>query len=84
MKIFSVLLTLLTTGILLQAQSKQYDIFSFSPPAGFKLKEQKERLFYEKIEGNSFCQLYVWRAQQGYNDPDDNFQTDWDYFAAKT
>lgn len=67
----------------LKAQTKQYDIFSYTAPAGFKLKEQKQRLFFEKIEGNSFCQLYVWPAQQGTNDPDANFKTDWDYFAAK-
>jgi hypothetical protein len=81
-KIFVVPLILFGCS-LLQAQIKQYNIFSFTAPAGFKLKEQKQRLFFEKIEGNSFCQLYVWPAQQGTNDPDANFKTDWDYFAAK-
>jgi|CXWL01.1.fsa_nt_gi hypothetical protein len=65
------------------AQTKQYDIFSFTPPATFKLKEEKQRLVYEKREGNSFCQLHIWPAQQGSSDPAANFKTDWEYFAAK-
>jgi len=64
-------------------QSQSFDILSYSAPNGFILKEQKQRLLYEKTEGNSFCQLYVWPAQQGTNDPDVNFNSDWDYFAAK-
>ena len=65
------------------AQTKQYDIFSFTPPATFKLKEEKQRLVYEKREVNSFCQLHIWPAQQGSSDPAANFKTDWEYFAAK-
>ncbi|MEI2738802.1 MAG: hypothetical protein V9F01_08455 [Chitinophagaceae bacterium] len=83
MKHIGLFITLLTSGLLLKAQTKQYDIFTYTPPTGFVLKEQKQRLLYEKTEGNSFCQLYVWPAQQGSNDPDANFKTDWDYFAAK-
>lgn len=77
------LLALLTAQLMLHAQTKQYDIFSYTAPKNFVLKEQKQRLLYEKKEGNSFCQLFVWPAQQGSNDPDANFKTDWDYFAAK-
>jgi len=76
-------MVLIIPGLLLQAQTKQYDIFSYTAPTGFILKEQKQRLLYEKTEGNSFCQLYVWPAQQGSADADANFKTDWDHFAAK-
>ncbi len=38
---------------------------------------------YEKKEGNSFCQLHIWPAQQGSSDPDANFKTDWEHFAVK-
>ncbi len=66
----------------IQAQTKRYDILSFTIPAKFKLKEQKQRLVYEVKEGNSFCQLHIWPAQQGSSfDPQANFKTDWDYFA---
>lgn len=66
-----------------KGQQKKYDIFSYTAPVGFNLKEQKQRLCFEKIEGNSFCQIYVWPAQQGTNDPEANFKTDWEHFAAK-
>ena len=66
------------------AQSKKiFDIFSYSAPAGFILKEKKQRLLYEKKEGNSFCQIHIWPAQQGSSDPVANFKTDWEHFAAK-
>ncbi len=65
----------------MQAQLKQYDIFSFAPPAKFKLKEEKQRIVYELIEGNSFCQVHLWPAQQGAADPEANFKTDWEHFA---
>jgi hypothetical protein len=65
----------------MQAQTKRYDILSFPVPAIFKLKEQKQRLVYEMKEGNSFCQVHLWPAQQGSSDAQANFKTDWDYFA---
>ena len=85
MKHFSILL-LFFFSILLQSAGqsiKKYDIFSYSAPAGFVLKEQKERLLYEKREGNSFCQIHIWAAQQGSSDPAANFKTDWEHFAVK-
>ncbi len=84
MKTYSILFLLLMPATYSFGQQKKiFNIFSYATPAGFKLKEQTQRLFFEKIEGNSFCQLYVWPAQQGTNDPDANFKSDWDYFAAK-
>ncbi|MFZ1311783.1 MAG: hypothetical protein WAR38_02895 [Chitinophagaceae bacterium] len=85
MKHFSILL-LFFFSILLQSAGqsiKKYDIFSYSAPAGFVLKEQKQRLLYEKREGNSFCQIHIWAAQQGSSDPAANFKTDWEHFAVK-
>ena len=82
-KIFFFLWLILTGSIIARAQTKMYDIFSYTSPAGFVLKEKKARLLLEKKEGNSFCQLHVWPAQQGSADAELNFSTDWDYFAAK-
>lgn len=65
----------------IQAQTKKYDIFSFTVPAKFKLLEEKKRLMYQAREGNSFCVVQIWPAQQGSSDPEANFKTDWDYFA---
>ena len=80
-------LTILTFfGLIVQLAAqpkKQFDIFSYTSPVGFILKEQKQRLLYEKKDGNSFCQIHIWPAQQGSSDPNANFKTDWEYFAAK-
>jgi hypothetical protein len=63
------------------AQTQRFDILSYISPAGFVLKEKGKRLLFQKREGNSFCVLQVWPAQQGSSDPQANFGTDWDYFA---
>jgi hypothetical protein len=67
--------------ISIQAQQKQFDIFSFTPPANYQLKEQQQRIVYERTEGNTFCQIHLWPVQQGTADPQANFKTDWDHFA---
>ena len=63
------------------AQTKKFDILSFSVPAKFKLLEEKKRIVYQIKEANTFCQVHLWPAQQGSSDPEANFKTDWDYFA---
>lgn len=79
-KIFLLSLTwLLSTSLL--AQQKQFDIFTFTQPAGYNLKEQQQRIVYERTEGNTFCQIMLWPVQQGSADPQANFKTDWDHFA---
>ncbi|MGB3005220.1 MAG: hypothetical protein WBC06_01840 [Chitinophagaceae bacterium] len=84
MKKYSILLLSLMLSVFSSGQKSQFfDIFSYIAPTSFILKEKKQRLFYQKTEGNSFCQLYLWPAQQGTNIPEANFNTDWDYFAAK-
>ena len=83
MKIIVFLLLSFCITSSINAQIKRYDIFTFIPPASFKLKEEKQRLIYEKREGNSFCQLHIWPAQQGSSEPEANFKTDWEHFAVK-
>lgn len=83
MKIIVFLLLSFCITSSINAQIKRYDIFTFIPPASFKLKEEKQRLIYEKREGNSFCQLHIWPAQQGSSEPEANFKTDWEDFAVK-
>jgi hypothetical protein len=78
---FSIILSLSLLSEAAAQTVKQYDIFSYTAPAGFTLKEQKQRLVYEIKEGYSFCQLHIWPAQQSSSNPQANFKTDWDYFA---
>lgn len=75
------LLSIILIAPSLMGQTKKYDILSFPVPAKFKLQEEKKRLVYQIKEGNSFCQVHIWPAQQGSADPQANFKTDWDYFA---
>lgn len=62
-------------------QQKTFDIFSYTAPAGFTLKDGNEKVFYEKIEGSSYCQLYLWSAINGQSDVEKDFARDWDHFA---
>ena len=76
MKSYSILFFLLMLSkFSFGQQKKSFDIFSYSEPAGFILKEQKQRLLYELREGSSFCQIHIWAAQQGSSDPAANFKT---------
>lgn len=47
------------------------------------LKDQNNRLVYEKKDGSTFCQLQIWPAQRGSADAEANFKTDWEHFAGK-
>jgi hypothetical protein len=79
-------LALLLTGVSFVAtaqQNKTYDIFSYKTPAGFVQKDSKNRLFFEKVEGSTYCQLYLWPAITGQSDVEKDFQANWETFAHK-
>lgn len=59
----------------------QFDIFSCKAPPGYAIKDNKEKLFFEKIEGSTYCQLYLWKAVNGESDPEKDFAKDWNNFA---
>lgn len=77
--VFGVWLNLNT--VVIAQQNRCYDIFSFNPPAKYVLKEQQNRLLYERRDGNSFCVIQLWPVQEGGSDPQANFKSDWDHFA---
>lgn len=82
MKYLLMINAILCNVFMMQAQTtKKYDILSFPVPAKLQLIEEGKRLVYQVKEGNSFCQVHIWPAQQGSADPQANFKTDWDYFA---
>ena len=74
--IFSIVL--LTTT--LHAQST-FDIFSYTAPSGFTLKESKSYLLYEKNEGKNYCQLLLYAAVAGQADIEKDFAKNWNFFA---
>ena len=63
------------------AQSKKFDILSFTVPAKFKLIDQNKRIIYQAKDANTFGQVELWPAQQATTDPKVNFKSDWDFFA---
>lgn len=65
----------------IQAQTKKFDILSFTVPAKFKLIEQNKRMIYQAKDANTFGQVQLWPAQQATTDPKVNFKSDWDFFA---
>lgn len=65
----------------INAQTKKFDILSFTVPAKFKLIEQNKRMIYQAKEANTFGQVQLWPAQQATTDPKVNFKSDWDFFA---
>jgi hypothetical protein len=60
---------------------KNYDIFSYSPPKGFTLKDSKDKLFYHQSEGIHYCQLFLYPAVTGTSDVERDFKANWDFFA---
>lgn len=76
------LIFIATLGSCTQAQTIQYDILSFPAPAKFKLTEDRKKMVYQAKDNNAFCVVQLWPAQQGSSDPQANFKTDWDFFAA--
>ena len=68
-------------GALLAQQTNQFDIFSYTVPAGFTLKEQKEKLFFQKNEGKDYCQLVLYPAVASQGDAEKDFRYYWDFFA---
>ncbi len=60
---------------------KNYDIFSYTAPKGFVLKDNKDKLYYDKTEGKHYCQLFLYPAVTGTSDVEKDFATNWDFFA---
>jgi hypothetical protein len=64
----------------IQAQSS-FDIFNYTTPPGFTIKENKGFLYYQKNEGKNYCQLFLYPATQEQNDVEKDFVKNWDFFA---
>lgn len=84
MKQFFSVLIIIVFAATVQAQNKEYDIFSYKTPAGFSLKEKNNNvLYYMKSEGKNYCQLILYPATAGENDVEKDFEKNWDLFARK-
>lgn len=64
------------------AQSlKSFDIFSYSAPKNFLLKETQGKLLYTQSAAKQYCQLYLYPAVTGQSDVEKDFAANWDFFA---
>jgi hypothetical protein len=62
------------------AQQQRFNIFTYTPPTGFAVKKSAERILLEKVEGNKYCQLYLWKAINSNAGAEQNFKNDWAHF----
>lgn len=77
------LLGLLLLSLVSFSQVRKFDIFNYKVPPRYTLKDSVNRVFYELVEGTTYCQLYIFPAVQGEKDIEKNFQLDWESYAAK-
>ena len=74
------LLVSISTKVIAQ-QKKTFDIFSYNTPKSFVLKDNKDKLFFTKTEGNSYSQIFLYPAVIGESDAEKDFNKNWDFFA---
>ncbi|MCU0336126.1 MAG: hypothetical protein MUF62_13980 [Chitinophagaceae bacterium] len=76
--LFIVGLSFLTQSL----QAQQYDIFTYSLPAGFvQLQKDQKMLALEKKEGKNYCQLVIGAAVHAAGDAAADFESNWNFFA---
>lgn len=62
-------------------EMKSFDIFSYAAPAGFEMKDNKDKLFYNKSDGKNYCQILLFPSVYSLSDVDKDFDKNWDFFA---
>lgn len=81
--VFLLLFVLLAGAGPLSAQKKNYDVFSYVHPAGFRNIPGTGFLGLEKKEGRDYCQLFLYPLAAGSGTPQSDFEKAWDFFARK-
>lgn len=64
----------------LQAQPKRFNIFNYEQPAGYNASENADRVLLEKVEGNTYCQLYLFAAVNSRSGAAQNFSNNWENY----
>lgn len=62
-------------------EMKSFDIFSYSSPTGFVMKDNKDKLFYQKSDGTNYCQILLFPSVYSLSDVEKDFAKNWDFFA---
>lgn len=80
---------LLTASILACAHSaaqparESFDIFTFTPPQGFRKQTPNGRVVFESTDNQrrTWCQIAVYAGTQGKGSPDADFESEWRIYA---
>jgi hypothetical protein len=79
--IYAMLFSFFLTNYIQGQELKRFDIFSYSSPAGFVMKDNKDKLFYQKTDGKNYCQILLFPSVYSLSDVEKDFAKNWDFFA---
>jgi len=79
--IYAMMFSFFLTNYIQGQELKSFDIFSYSSPSGFVMKDNKDKLFYQKSDGKNYCQILLFPSVYSLSDVDKDFAKNWDFFA---
>lgn len=79
--IYAMMFSFFLTNYIQGQELKSFDIFSYSSPSGFVMKDNKDKLFYQKSDGKNYCQILLFPSVYSLSDVDKDFTKNWDFFA---
>ena len=73
------LFLLLLTPAAAQPQRESFDVFTFTPPSGFRRQTAKSRLVFSQSDNRkaSWCQLALYSSTPGKGTPEADFDSEW-------
>jgi hypothetical protein len=79
--IYAMMFSFFLTNYIQGQELKSFDIFSYASPSGFVMKDNKDKLFYQKSDGKNYCQILLFPSVYSLSDVDRDFTKNWDFFA---
>ncbi|MBI4890290.1 MAG: hypothetical protein HY821_06670 [Acidobacteria bacterium] len=78
-KAFVLFILILAATMQAPAQSRTFDIYSFTPPPGWSFQDGRDHLSYTSIDQarRTFCMLGVYSSRAGSGRPDAEFAEEW-------
>ncbi|MCU0438306.1 MAG: hypothetical protein MUC49_10335 [Raineya sp.] len=64
-------------------QKETFSRFTYTPPDGWKKSQTNERVTFETISGNKYCQIYLWCMSDSKGSNDVDFESDWKTLISK-
>jgi len=79
--IYAMMFFFFLTNYIQGQELKSFDIFSYSSPTGFIMKDNKDKLFYQKSDGSNYCQILLFPSVYSLSDVEKDFEKNWAFFA---